>query len=69
MKLTSGTTTFDYEPADAFTGNGKVKISTGEGSSIAVNGEDLLRFMVSAYVLPLRQAREEKKNWQDVLLG
>ena len=58
-------TKFDYEPDFS----GKVKIITPEGSSVAVSAEDLLVFVAHCYVIPQRDARNQRKEWRDVLVG
>lgn len=64
MQLTCGTTNFDC--ADDFTG--KVKISTQEGSIIAVPCEDILKWAAN-YARQARAVRLDALPWQDVLAG
>jgi hypothetical protein len=64
-QVTCGVTTFDFEPGLT----GKVKIITPEGSTVAVAGEDLAKFIYATFVLPERQARAERQEWREGLLG
>lgn len=59
-----GTTVFEHAPD--FTG--KVKITTAEGSTVAVPVEDIMKF-ASGYARQLRFARLDQMPWQDVLAG
>ena len=59
-----GTTRFDHD--QDFTG--KVKITTAEGSAIAVPVEDIMKF-ASGYARWLRVVRLDQMSWQDVLEG
>lgn len=64
MQNTCGTSTFEND--DSFTG--KVKISTVEGSSIAVPCEDILKW-ASLYARQARGIKLDQASWQDVLGG
>jgi hypothetical protein len=59
-----GSSIFDYQ--DDFTG--KVKITTAEGSSVAVPCEDILKW-ASLYARQSRMLRADQMAWQDVLSG
>ena len=63
-QVTCGTSNFEYP--DDFTG--KVKISTVEGSTIAVPCEDILKW-ASVYARQARIIRLDQAAWQDVLSG
>lgn len=62
-----GGTTFDYP--DVWSAGAKVKIATEEGSTVAVNADDVLAFVHGAYIIPMRRIKEETKPWQDGILG
>lgn len=64
MKSSCGSSEFEY--ADDFTG--KVKITTAEGSSVAVPCEDILKW-ASLYARQARAIRADAMAWQDVLAG
>lgn len=66
MALVSiGQTNFEYDPDFS----GKIKITTAEGSVVAVAAEDVLRFVYFAYVIPQRTTKAERKPWRDGLIG
>lgn len=60
-----GQTSFDYDPSF----EGRIKITTAEGSTVGVPAEDVLRFVYAAFVIPQRTMRAEKKPWRDGLVG
>ena len=64
MQESCGTSTFENN--DDFTG--KVKISTVEGSSIAVPCEDILKW-ASIYARRAQSLKLDMASWQDVLGG
>lgn len=58
-------TKFDFEPEGA----GNVRIITPEGSSVAVDFCDVRQFIALCWAIPQRDARNQRKKWEDVLLG
>lgn len=63
-QATCGTSQFEH--ADDYTG--KVKITTAEGSSVAVPCEDILKW-ASLYARQARAIRTDQMAWQDILAG
>ncbi len=56
-----------FEWDDSLTG--KLKITTPEGSTVAVPLESVLKWVYGCYVLPGRQSRDGRKDWREGLLG
>jgi len=59
-----GTTTFDFPS----TMEGKIKVTTAEGSTVAIPYQDVMIF-VSGRTRELRLDRENKKTWLQILLN
>lgn len=59
-------TKFDFTDWDA---NSKVKITTPEGSAVAVSALALAQFVAHAYVAPQLVMKLEQQDWRELLLG